>query len=68
MNVINKSDVNVSVIPNGLEKYMVFAINKDVVFIDNKELMNYSLEKLVKTYQTMILNIYRKNSILNRQN
>ena len=68
MNVINKSDVNVSVIPNGLEKYMVFAINKDVVFVDNKEFMNYSLEKLVKTYQTMILNIYRKNSILNRQN
>ena len=68
MNVINKYDVNVSVIPNGLEKYMVFAINKDVVFIDNKEFMNYSLEKLVKTYQTMILNIYRKNSILNRQN
>ena len=68
MNVINKSDVNVSVIPNGLEKYMVFAINKDVVFIDNKEFMNYSLEKLVRTYQTMILNIYRKNSILNRQN
>ena len=68
MNVINKSDVNVSVIPNGLEKYMVFEINKDVVFIDNKEFMNYSLEKLVKTYQTMILNIYRKNSILNRQN
>ena len=66
MNVINKSDVNVSVIPNGLEKYMVFAINKDVVFIDNKEFMNYSLEKLVKAYQTMILNIYRKNSILNR--
>ena len=66
MNVINKSDVNVSVIPNGLEKYMVFEINKDVVFIDNKEFMNYSLEKLVKTYQTMILNIYRKNSILNR--
>ena len=68
MNVINKSDVNVSVIPNRLEKYMVFEINKDVVFIDNKEFMNYSLEKLVKTYQTMILNIYRKNSILNRQN
>ena len=66
MNAINKSDVNVSVIPNGLEKHMVFAINKDVVFIDNKEFMNYSLEKLVKTYQTMILNIYWKNSILNR--
>ena len=66
MNAMNKSDVNVSVIPNGLEKYMVFAINKDVVFIDNKEFMNYSLEKLVKTYQTMILNIYWKNSILNR--
>ena len=46
MNVINKFDVNVSVIPNGLEKYMAFTINKNLVFIDSKQFMNSSLEEL----------------------
>ena len=48
MNVINEFDVNVSVIPNGLEKYMAFTINKNLVFIDCKQFMNSSIEKLVK--------------------
>ena len=45
MNVINEFDVNVGVIPNGLEKYMAFIINTNLVFIDSKQLMNSSLEK-----------------------
>ena len=49
MNVINGCNVNVSVIPNGLEQYMAFIINKNLVFIDSKQLMNSCLEKLVKT-------------------
>ena len=32
MNVINEFDINISVIPNGLEKYMTFPINKNLVF------------------------------------
>ena len=48
MNVINEFDVNVSAIPNGLEKYTAFIINKNLVFIDSKQFMNSSLEKLVK--------------------
>ena len=48
MNVFNKSDANVSVIPNGLEKYMAFTINKNLIFIDSMQFMNCSLEKLVK--------------------
>ena len=48
INGINEFDVNVSVIPNGLEKYMAFTINKNLVFIDSKQFMNTSLEKLVK--------------------
>ena len=36
------------VIPNRLEKYMVFFLNKNLVFIDSMQLMNPSLEKLVK--------------------
>ena len=33
-----KFDVKVSVIPNGLEKYMAFTINKNLVFIDSIQL------------------------------
>ena len=34
--------------PNGLEKYMVFTINKSLVFIDSKQFMNSSLDALVQ--------------------
>ena len=37
MNLINEFDVNVSVIPNRLEKYLAFTINKNLVFIDSKQ-------------------------------
>ena len=49
MNVINKFDVHESVIPNGLEKYMAFTINKNLVFIDSEQFMNSSIEKLGKS-------------------
>ena len=32
---IDKFDVDIKVIPNGLEKYMSFIINKNLVFIDS---------------------------------
>ena len=32
---MSKFDVKVNVIPNGLEKYMAFRINRDLVFIDS---------------------------------
>ena len=48
MNVIGKFNVKVDVIPNGLEKYMAFTINKILAFIDSKQFMYSSLEKLVK--------------------
>ena len=48
MNEIGKFNANVDVIPNGLEKYMAFAISKDLVFIDTKQFTNSSLENLVK--------------------
>ena len=35
---VGKCDVKVSVIPNGLEKYMAFTINKNLVFIDGYNL------------------------------
>ena len=41
-------DVKVSVILNKLEKYMAFTINRNLVFIDNMQFMNCSLDSLVK--------------------
>ena len=48
INEIGKFDVKVTVIPNGLEKHMAFAINKTLVFIDSMQFMNFSLDALVK--------------------
>ena len=45
---VSKFDVKLSVIPNGLEKYMAFTINRNLVFIDSMQFMNSSLDSLVK--------------------
>ena len=47
-NELDKFDVKIYVIPNGLEKYMAFFLNKNLVFIDSMQFMNSSLDKLVK--------------------
>ena len=47
-NELDKLDVKINVIPNGLEKYMAFFLNKNLVFIDSMQFMNSSLNKLVK--------------------
>ena len=43
---ISKFDVKVSVMPNGLEKYMAFTINRNLVFIGSLKFMNSSLDSL----------------------
>ena len=48
MQEIGKSEIKVSVVPNGLEKYMVFIMNKNLVFIDSMQFMHFSLYSLVK--------------------
>ena len=45
---LDKFDVKISVIPNGLEKYIAFFFNKNLVFIDSMQFMNSSLDKLAK--------------------
>ena len=45
---IIKFDVKVSVIPNGLEKYMALTTNRNLVFIGSMQFMNSSLDSLVK--------------------
>ena len=44
---LNKFDVKISVMPNGLEKYMFF-LNKSLLFIDSMQFMNSSLDTFVK--------------------
>ena len=48
MQKIGKFDVKANVIPNGLEKYMAFKINKNLVFIDSMQFMSCGLDALVK--------------------
>ena len=45
---LSKFKVKISVIPNGLEKYMTFTIDRNIVFIDIMQFMNSSLGSLVK--------------------
>ena len=47
-NEVNKFDVKFSFIPNGLEKYMGFFLNKNLGFIDSMQFMNSTLDKIVK--------------------
>ena len=47
---IDKFDIKINVIPNGLEKYMIFFINKNLVFIYSMQFMNSSLDKHVKNF------------------
>ena len=45
---MDKFDVKVSVTSNGLEEYMAFTVNKNLVFIGNKQFMNSGSDSLVK--------------------
>ena len=48
MQEISKFDVELSVISNRLEKYIAFTIIKNLIFIDNMQFINSSLDVLVK--------------------
>ena len=45
---LNKFDVKISVIPNGLGKYMGCFLSKNLVFIDSMQFLNSRFDKLVK--------------------
>ena len=45
---VSKFDVKLSVVPNGLEKYMAFTIKTNLVFIYSMQFMSSSLDSLVK--------------------
>ena len=45
---LDKFDVKISVMPNGLEKDMAFFLSKNLLIIDSMQFMNSTLDKLVK--------------------
>ena len=45
---LSNFDCKISVISGGLEKYMSFTLNKNIVFIDSMLFLNSSLDKLAK--------------------
>ena len=49
MKEIDKFDVKLNVIPNGLEKYMAFTIIENLIFIDIMQFMNSRLDAWVKS-------------------
>ena len=50
MQEIGTFDVKISFIPNGLEKYMAFTINRNLGFIYSMQFVNSSLDALVKNF------------------
>ena len=48
MQEISRFDGKVNVLPDGLEKYMAFTINNNLVFVDSMQFMNSTLDALVK--------------------
>ena len=48
MQKINKYDLKLSVMPNGLEKCMTFTVSRNLVFIDSMQAMNCSINKMIK--------------------
>ena len=45
---MSKFNCKISVIPSGLEKYMSFTLNNNIVFTESMVFLNSSLDKLVK--------------------
>ena len=48
MQELDKFNLKINVIANGLEKYTSFSINNKLSFIDSVQFLSYSLDSLVK--------------------
>ena len=48
MQELSEIDLKINVIPNGLEKYMIFTINNKLRFIDSFQFLSSWLNSLVK--------------------
>ena len=62
---LSKFKCSINVIPNGLEKYMSFILNKNIVFIDSMLFMNSLLDKLVKNLENFkyLSNVFKDEQL-----
>ena len=64
MQEIGKLDVRISVIPNGLEKYKSFTINKNLFFIGNMQYMNsMDFEHLPQEFSSELLELVKQKCV-----
>ena len=68
MQEMGEFNVGVSVISNGLEKYLTFTINKNLVFTDSTPVLNSSLERVFQICQKLNLNNCLENFVESDQN
>ena len=64
MQEIDKFDVKVNVIPNGLEKYKDFTIYRNLVFISSMQFMNSGLDELAKNLTDNDFKYFSKNLLV----
>ena len=67
MQELGKFNLQINVIPNGLEKYVGFIINNKLSFIDGFQFLSSSLDRLVKNLNKDDFMYFRQefdNSIL----
>ena len=48
MQELDKFNLKINVIPNGLEKYMSFSINNKLILFDSFQFLRFPLDSLVK--------------------
>ena len=53
---LDKFDVKINVMSNGLQRYMAFFLNKNLVLIGSMQFMSFNLDNLLKACQMKILN------------
>lgn len=50
--------MNITALPNNMEKYMALMLGNNVAFIDSFQLMSSSLDELVSNLPNLIIKIY----------
>ena len=58
---LNNFDVDIGLIPKGIDKYMCIVVNRHINFVDSLQFYDGSLDTFHEIYIRKILNIYPQN-------
>ena len=63
---LNNFDVDISVIPKGIDKYMIIIVNRYITFIDSLQFYNSLLDTLTSNLEDNDLNtLYQNLALIN---